>query len=273
MEQQKPVVLCLKLFVFFLFIFNVAACQTQKPQPKPEEIFPVETYALTVKGIVFTMDLPLMPGQSIQQQQDNLFATLKESQGEDTVRYSQTSKLPIDDSSYILRSGVQVHSVGHTYDTFLEYKFVGECESKSDYLHCQYHATEARYVVDLPSVKALNQQQTETQMQENEMIIMSKLNSHSHRFKEVMETPYSLSQLKKRAKALKISATTVGSTLIFSRRSYNYSAELTQEKLKKNYVSKIVYEVFGQKNGVNNMDFVEGYKEAQKDAAKLLGKN
>lgn len=275
MEQQKPVFFYFKLFTFFLLVLSLASCQTQKTklEPEPEPVFPVASYVLNVKGIVFKMDLPLTPGQNIQQQQDNVFSSLKDSEGKDTSRYLYTSKMPDDDSSYLLRSGIQVHSPDHTYDTFLEYKFIGKCENKNDYLHCEYHATEGRYEIDMPSIKTFNQQQTETQMQENEILIMSKLNSHSRSFKEVMETSYSLSQLNKKAKALKINAAIKGSKLIFSRPSYKYSVELTQEKVKKTYVSTLAYEVFAQKNGLNSTDFVEGYKEAKKDAAKLMGKN
>ena len=143
---------------------------------------------------------------------------------------------------------------------------------EKNYLHCEYKAIEGLYTVDLPPVMSLSANQTEAQMEENEIAILSKLNSHQLTIKEKISSPHTLQQLKSTFTKRNFIVKSDGSKLSLLRPQYDYAVDLTQEKNKSNYLVTANIQINPKKIDPYSTDFVKSYNQAIEDLKVTLSK-
>lgn len=261
--------------LYFFAGMLLLGCQSHKPPPAPiVELpqFPSTTYPMTVKGQSFFIDVPWNDQQDLQQQQDALFvSTSEENADQKSVRqYLKVEKSANNPSQYILKSGLQLDSPEHDFDTFLQFTIEVNCKQAKTTFHCQYKAIDALYSVDLPKSVSLNAEQTPAQMEKNEIITLSKLMTRPIKITETLKTSLPLSKLKKKLVKQHFLVDSTKAGLHLSRLQYNYEVELSQEKLKKQYLLTVHYHINPRSIDAYHADYVTPVNQAKKDLKKSI---
>lgn len=261
--------------LYFIAITLVTACQ-HKPLPPVVEVpqFPTTIYPMVVKGQVFTIDAPWDDTQNLQQQQDALFASANEydSDGKSIHKYVKVGKTVDDASQYILKSGLQMESAEHSFDTFLQFTLKANCKQAQNKLHCEFNAVDGLYSVDLPESISSRAPQTPEQMEKNEITILSKLIAHPLKVSETFKTPLSLSKLKDKLMKQHFLFDSKKSNLYLSRLQYNYEVELTQEKIEKQFLTTANYYINPVSVDAYHADYVTPAKLVKEDFKQALKK-
>ncbi|GGY83382.1 hypothetical protein GCM10011613_30340 [Cellvibrio zantedeschiae] len=244
----------------------------EQPQSKkaPEEItveqFQPKIYPMQVKGVVFSIDMPLIEGEDLQHQQDRIFTLSNEDTENKSMRkYVKAQKALDEKSTYILRSGMSIPHPKHLFDTFLEYKISANCQPQKKYLHCEYKAVDGFYSRDLPPSVSLDGNQTVEQMEASEISTLSLLNTRPVIQKETFNSGLSLEKLQPILRKNNFSVKSKGSRLSLYRAKFNYNAELTQKKAKSGYVITASVEVDPQKRSAYYSDFVTPFNQIIND--------
>lgn len=261
--------------LYFVAVMSLLGCQSHKPPPAPiVDIpqFPSVTYPMIVKGQSFFIDAPWNDQQDLQQQQDALFVFTNEDNYEQkSVRhYLKIEKSPSDASQYILKSGLQLDSPEHNFDTFLQFTLKVDCKHVQTKLHCQYKAIDGLSSVDLPKSVSLKAEQTPEQMEKNEIATLSKLIARPIKISETVKTPLTLSKLKTKLVKRKFLADATKPGLYLSRLQYNYEVELSQEKIKKQYLLTTQYHINPMNINPYHADYVTPANLAKKDFRKSI---
>ncbi len=271
--------LTIKLFrhttLYFVAGMSLLGCQSHKPPPAPiVEIpqFPSVTYPMMVKGQSFFIDVPWNDQQDLQQQQDALFVSTNEDHYDrKSVRqYLIVEKSPSDASQYILKSGLQLDSPEHNFDTFLQFTLTVNCSHAQTKLHCQYKAIDGLYSVDLPKSVSLKAEQTPAQMEKNEIATLSTLIARPIKITETFKTPLTLSKLKTKLVKRHFLVDSTKAGLYLSRLQYNYEVELSQEKFKKHYLLTTHYHINPMSIDAYSADYVTPASLAKKDFKKSI---
>lgn len=241
-----------------------------QPQQIPEQItaeqFQPTIYPMQVKGIIFSIDMPLIEGEDLQHQQDKIFTSLNEETKNETMRkYVKTQKSRDDKSIYILRTGMSIRHPKHLFDTFLEYKISANCQPQKKYLHCDYKATDGFFSRDLPPSQSLDGNQTVAQMEASEINSLSLLNTRFITQVESFNSELSLDKLQPMLREKNFSVKPKGSRLSLYRAKFDYNAELTQKKVKSGYITTASVEVYPQKKSAYHTDFFTPFNQIMND--------
>ncbi len=264
--------------LYFIASILVMGCQ-HKPLPPVEPVvevpqFPTTVYPIAVKGQIFTIDAPWDDKLNLQQQQDALFTSANEynADGKSIHKYVKVEKASDNASQYILRSGLQMESPEHNFDTFLKFTLKANCKQVKNKLHCQYNAIDGLYSVDLPESMSSRAPQTPEQMEKNEIAILSKLISHPLKVTETFKTKLSLSKLKAKLVKQRFLVDSKKSNLYLSRLQYNYEVELTQEKVEKQLVTTANYYINALSVDTYHADYVTPTNLVKKDFKQAIYK-
>lgn len=242
-------------------------CKPQKASEEHvvEQLQP-KIYPMQVKGIIFSIDMPLIEGEDLQHQQDKIFTLSNEDTENKSMRkYVKAQKSLDEKSTYILRTGMSIPHPKHLFDTFLEYKISANCQPRKKYLHCEYKAIDGFYSRDLPPSVSLDGNQTVTQMEASEISTLSLLNTRSIIQKETFNSELSLEKLQPILRKNNFSVKPKGSRLSLYRPKFNYNAELTQKKVKSGYITTASVEVNPQKKSAYHSDFVTPFNQTMSD--------
>lgn len=261
--------------LYFVAGMSLLGCQSHKAPPVPiVEIpqFPSVTYPMIVKGQSFFIDTPWNDQQDLQQQQDALFESANEvdSDRKSFRNYLKIEKSLTDPSQYILKSGLQLDSPEHNFDTFLQFTLKVHCNREQSKLRCQYKAIDGLSSVDLPKSVSLKAEQTPEQMEKNEIATLSKLIARPIKITETFKTPLTLSKLKTKLVKRKFLTDTTKPGLHLSRLQYNYEVELSQEKIKKQYLLTTHYHINPMSINPHHADYVTPANLAKKDFKKSI---
>jgi len=263
---------------YFIAVMLVMGCQ-HKPPPPVEPVvevpqFPTINYPMAVKGQIFTIDAPWDDKQDLQQQQDALFSSVNEydAEGKSVHKYVKIEKVAGDSSRYILKSGLQMESLEHNFDTFLQFTLKANCKQLQNKLHCQYNAIDGLYSVDLPESMSSRKPQTPEQMEKNEIAILSKLITHPIKVNETFKTRLSLSKLKAKLVKQHFLVDARKSNLYLTRLQYNYEVELTQKKIEKQFVTTANYYINPSSVDAYHADYVTPTNLVKKDFKQALYK-
>jgi hypothetical protein len=257
---------------FFTSMF-LLGCQSHKPPPAPiVEIpqFPSVTYPMLVKGQSFFIDAPWNDQQDLQQQQDALFVSADQNNQKSVRQYLKVEKSPDDASQYILKSGLQLDSPEHNFDTFLQFTLKVNCNHAQTKLRCQYKAIDGLYSVDLPKSVSLKAEQTPAQMEKNEVATLSKLISRPIKITDTLKTSLTLAKLKTKLVKRHFLVDSTKAGLYLSRLQYNYEVELSQEKVKKHYLLTTRYYINPLSIDTYHADYVTPSNLAKKDLKKSI---
>lgn len=269
-----------------LYLFTgiaVMACQHKPPPPEEPVIeapqFPTTTYPMTVKGQSFIIDAPWDDKHSLQQQQDTIFTSANEYDNDkkSVHKYVKVERSENDASQYILKSGLQVNSPEHDFDTFLQFTLITNCKHIQTKLHCEFNAIDGLYSLDLPKSISLNADQTPEQMAKNELDTLTKLINHPLTITETFKTPLTLSKLKTKLVKQRFLVDSKKDNLYLSRLQYNYEVELSQEEIKntqkkaqKLYEVKVRYLIYPMSISTYHADYVTPLNLAKKDFKKSI---
>ena len=239
-------------------------------QTTPEQIaaeqFQPKIYPMQVKGITFSIDIPLIEGEDLQYQQDKIFTLSNEDTENKSMRkYVKAKKSPGEKSTYILRTGMSIPNSKQIFDTFLEYKIFANCQIQKKYLHCEYKAIDGFYSRDLPPSVSLDGNQTVEQMKASEISTLSLLNTHSILQKETFNSELPLAKLQPILRKKNFSVKSKGSGLSLYRAKFDYHAELTQKKVKSGYITTVSVEVSPQRKSAYHSDFVTPFNQTMSD--------
>ncbi len=230
-----------------------------------EQIQP-KIYPMQVKGTIFSIDMPLIAGEDLQTQQDKMFTLSNEDNENRSMRkYVKTQKTPDEKSTYILRTGMSIRHPNRLFNVFLEYKISASCQPKNKHLHCEYKAIDGFYSRDLPPSLSLDGNQTVEQMEASEISTLSLLNARSIIQKETFNSKLSLAKLQPILRKNNFGVKTRGSSLSLYRAKFDYSAELTEKKVKSGYIITASVEVNPKKEGAYHSDFVTPFNQAMND--------
>ncbi|HOY22524.1 MAG TPA: hypothetical protein PK002_05185 [Cellvibrio sp.] len=230
-----------------------------------EQIQP-KIYPMQVKGVIFSIDRPLIAGEDVQTQQDKIFTLSNEDKENKSVRkYVKSQKSPDEKSTYILRSGMNIRHPHRLFDTYLEYKISANCQPQNQHLHCEYKAIDGFYSRDLPASLSLDGTQTVEQMEASEISILALLNAKSIIQTETFHSKLPLAQLQAILRKNNFGVKPKGSGLSLYRAKFNYSAELTQKKVKSGYMITASVEVNPIEMGSHHSDFVTPFNQAIND--------
>ncbi len=247
----------------------LSGCHNHKPNSVQESPprYTSTTLPLDVKGVRFTLSAPWNNRLDLQQQQDQALTYTNEIDSEDRKvrQYLQVEKMPGGNSLYRLRSGIKAKSPDHNYDTYLEYTLNASCQHIQSRLDCEYFATEGLYQVDLPETSSLKASQTPKQMEENETVVLSKLNANPITVTDTLTTSLSLSQIKKKLQKKQFVVVSSSSGLLLERKKYNYTVELSDQKINRKSVINARYKINPWRNHVHQTDFVGPFNQAKKD--------
>lgn len=240
------------------------------PQTTPEQIaveqFQPKIYPMQVKGIIFSIDMPLIEGEDLQTQQDKIFTFSNEDTENKSMRKYVKAKKTLDEkSTYVLRTGMSIPHPKHLFDTFLEYKISANCQPQKKHLHCEYKAIDSFYSRDLPPSVSLDGNQTVAQMEASEISSMSLLNARSIIQKETFNSELSLAQLQPILRKNNFIVKSKGSRLSLYRAIFNYNAELTEKKVKSGYIITASVEVNPQKGSAYHSDFSTPFNQIMND--------
>jgi len=230
-----------------------------------EQIQP-KIYPMQVRGIIFSIDMPLIEGEVFRVQQDKVFTLSNEDTENKSVRkYVKSQKTSDDKSTYILRTGMSIRHPNRIFDTFLEYKISANCQPKNKHLHCEYNAIDGFYSRDLPPSLSLDGNQTVEQMEASEISTLSLLNARSIIQKETFNSKLSLAKLQPILRKNNFGVKSRGSSLSLYSAKFDYSAELTEKKVKSGYIITASVEVNPKKEGAYHSDFVTPFNQAMND--------
>lgn len=263
---------------YFIVCMSAMGCQHKSPPPVEPVVeapqFPTTNYPMTVKGHSFTIDAPWDDKEDLQQQQDALFASANEynTEGKSIHKYIKVEKMANDASQYILKSGLQMESPEHNFDTFLKFTLKVNCRQVQNKLHCQYNAIDGLYSVDLPESISSRAPQTPEQMEKNEIAILSKLIAHPLKVTETFKTKLSLSKLKAKLVKQRFLVDSKKSNLYLSRLQYNYEVELTQEEIEKQLVTTANYYINPLSIDTYHADYVTPANLVKKDFKQAIYK-
>jgi hypothetical protein len=230
----------------------------EKIQPK--------IYPMQVKGINFSIDIPLIAGEDLQAQQDKFFTLSNEDNENRSMRkYVKSQKISGEKSTYILRTGMGIRHQNRLFNTFLEYKVSVNCQPKNKRLHCEYKAIDGFYSRDLPPSLSLDGNQTVEQMEASEISTLSLLNARSIIQTETFNSNLSLAKLQPILRKNNFGVKSKGSGLSLYRAKFDYNAEFTQKKVKSGYIIVASVEVSPKKEGPYHSDFVTPFNQAVND--------
>lgn len=230
-----------------------------------EQIQP-KIYPMQVKGVIFSIDRPLIAGEDVHTQQDKIFTLSTEDKENKSVRkYVKSQKSPDEKSTYTLRTGMNIRHPHRLFDTFLEYKISTKCQPQNKHLHCEYKAIDGFYSRDLPPSLSLDGTQTVEQMEASEISTLALLNAKSIIQTETFHSKLPLAQLQAILRKNNFGVKPKGSGLSLYRAKFDYSAELTQKKVKSGYMITAHVEVNPIEMGSHHSDFVTPFNQAVND--------
>ncbi len=257
---------------------TVVGCQHKTP-PRAAAEPPAETppftstnYPMMVKGKTFIIDAPWNDTLSLEQQQDALFASANgyEADTKSARKYVKVEKITNNSAQYIVKSGLQLNSPDHNFDTFLQFTLSTNCKHIQTTLHCEFNAIDGLYSVDLPNTTSLNAGQTPTQMEQNEIATLTKLINHQLKVTETFKTSLPLSTLKTILTKQRFLVDSKKPNLYLSRLQYNYEVELSQEKVKEKFETTVRYYINPTSIDTYHADYATPLNLAKKDFQKTI---
>jgi hypothetical protein len=252
----------------------VMGCQHTPPPVVEAPQFPTSIYPMVIKGQIFTIDAPWDDNQDLQQQQDALFTSANEyeTEGQSIHKYVNVEKVSGNVSQYILKSGLQMDTLQHNFDTFLQFTIQANCKQLQNKLHCQYNAIDGLYSVDLPASMSSKTPQTSEQMEQNEIAILSKLMTHPFKISETFKVSLPLAKLKTKLVKQHFLVDSKKSNLYLSRLQYNYEVALSQEQIEKQYFLTASYYINPLSVDSYHADYDTPLKLAKEDFKQALKK-